>query len=110
MPLAASGFPPGLIFIGWGPRFTTPLAQHYHVSLQRNVGASSVSRWPTSASRARNLPIFMEVNPTTPVLAPTPRQGPRLLPAFGLVRPSLAAARSSFDSLQASARVRRGAT
>ena len=34
-----TGFPPGLIFIGWGPRFTTPLAHHYHASLQRDVAA-----------------------------------------------------------------------
>jgi hypothetical protein len=58
-------------------------------------------------SRASHLPMFMEVNPTTPVLAPAPREGPRLLPAFSLVRPSLSVARSSYDSLQASARVRR---
>jgi outer membrane receptor protein involved in Fe transport len=102
----ASGFPPGLIFIGWGPRFTTPLARHAHLSVQRNVGDVVGLEVAYVASRARNLPMFMEVNPTTPVLAPTPRQGPRLLPAFGLVRPSLAVARSSFDSLQASARVR----
>ena len=89
-PPAASGFPPGSIFIGWGPRFTTPLARHAHVSLQRNVGDVVGLEVAYVASRARNLPMFMEVNPTTPVLAPTPRQGPRLLPAFGLVRPSLA--------------------
>jgi len=60
-------------------------------------------------SRARSLPIFVEVNPTTPLptATPAPRPGPRLLPAFSLLRPSLAAARSSYDSLQASARVRR---
>jgi outer membrane receptor protein involved in Fe transport len=102
----ASGFPPGLIFIGWGPRFTTPLAQHYHLSLQRTVASVVGLELTYVGSRARNLPLFVEVNPTTPVLAPTPRQGPRLLPAFGLLRPSLAAAPSSYDSLQASARVR----
>ena len=35
---------------------------------------SSASKWPTSARAARHLPIFMEVNPTTPLLAPTPRR------------------------------------
>jgi outer membrane receptor protein involved in Fe transport len=102
-----SGFPPGLIFIGWGPRFTTPLAQHAHLSVQRKVADALGVELAYVGSRARHLPMFMEVNPTTPVLAPTPRQGPRLLPAFGLVRPSLAVARSSYDSLQASARVRK---
>jgi hypothetical protein len=104
---SGSGFPPGLIFIGWGPRFTTPVAQHAHLSLQHNVAQIIGLELAYVGSRARHLPMFMEVNPTTPVLAPTPRQGPRLLPAFGLVRPSLSVARSSYDSLQASARVRR---
>ena len=36
-------------------------------------------------SRARNLPMFVEVNPTTPIVTGTPRQGARLLPAFSLV-------------------------
>ncbi len=103
----ASGFPPGLIFIGWGPRFTTPLAQHTYLSVQRNAARIVGLELAYVGSRARHLPIFMEVNPTTPLLSPTPRQGPRLLPAFGLLRPSLAAARSSYDSLQASARVRK---
>ena len=103
----ATGFPPGLIFIGWGPRFATPLAQHYHLSLQHNAARVVGLEVAYVGSRARHLPLFVEVNPTTPVLAPTPRQGPRLLSAFGLVRPSLAVARSSYDALQASARVRR---
>jgi hypothetical protein len=55
----------------------------------------------------RNLPIFMEVNPTVPVLSPSPVQGPRLLPVFSLVRPTLPVARSWYDALQASVRVRR---
>ncbi|HWJ56279.1 MAG TPA: TonB-dependent receptor, partial [Vicinamibacterales bacterium] len=104
---SGTGFPPGLIFIGWGPTFTTPLAQHYHLSLQRNVAQIVGLELTYVGSRASHLPMFMEVNPTTPVLAPAPREGPRLLPAFSLVRPSLSVARSSYDSLQASARVRK---
>ena len=55
--------------------------------------------------RGYNLPIFMEVNPglytpgqTTPVA--------RLYPAFSLVRPTFSAARSWYDSMQASFRMR----
>jgi len=100
------GFPANLIFIGWGPDFKTPVVQHYNVTLQRQVG----SVWGLEAgyvgSRGKNLPIFIEVNPTTPVLTPAPRVGPRLFPAFSLVRPTFSAAESWYNALQASARMR----
>jgi hypothetical protein len=100
------GFPAGLVFIGWGTDFATPVVQHYNVTLQQQVG----EYWGLEAgyvgSRAKNLPIFMEVNPTIPVLAPAPAIGPRVFPAYGLVRPTFSSARSWYDSLQASARLR----
>src|SRR3712207_1491693 len=34
-----SGFPRGLIFIGWGEDFSTPYAHHFNVSWQQQVGA-----------------------------------------------------------------------
>jgi hypothetical protein len=102
----APGFPAGLIFIGWGPEFETPVVQQYNVTLQQQVG----SYWGVEAgyvgSRGKHLPIFMEVNPTTPILSPTPVIGPRLFPAFSLVRPTFSVADSWFDSFQASARMR----
>src|SRR5262249_13191486 len=36
---ATRGFPAGLIFIGWGPDFETPVVQHYNVSVQRQIGS-----------------------------------------------------------------------
>jgi len=100
------GFPPGLIFIGWGPDFTTPVVQHYNVSLQRQIGGY----WGVEAgyvgSRGYHLPIFMEVNPTIPILTPTPSVGPRLFPAFSLVRPTFSVGDSWYNALQASARMR----
>ena len=57
-------------------------------------------------SRGRHLPIFMEVNPTIPILAPAPAIGPRIFPAFSLVRPTFSVADAWYDSLQASARMR----
>jgi outer membrane receptor protein involved in Fe transport len=104
---SGSGFPAGLIFIGWGPRFTTPVAQHFHLSLQRDVASIVGVEVAYVGSRARHLPMFVEVNPTTPILTGIPRQGARLLPAYSLVRPTMSIARSSYDSLQASARIRR---
>jgi hypothetical protein len=99
-------FPPGLIFVGWGPEFATPAVQHFNVSVQRQIG----DRWGLElgyvGSRGRNLPIFMEVNPTVPILTPAPAIGPRLYPAFTLLRPTFSVARSWYDSLQTSARLR----
>jgi hypothetical protein len=104
--IARSGFPPGLIFVGWGPDFTTPIVQHFNASLQRQIG----NYWGLEAgyvgTRGRHLPIFMEINPTVPVLAPTPAIGPRIYPAFGLLRPTFSVARSWYDSFQTSARLR----
>ncbi len=100
------GFPAGLIFIGWGPDFKTPVVQHYNVTVQRQVG----SVWGVEAgyvgSRGNNLPMFMEVNPTTPISTPGPAVGPRLFPAFSLVRPTFSVAQSWYDAFQTSARMR----
>ncbi len=102
----APGFPPGLVFIGWGTDFATPVVHQYNVTLQRQLG----THWGVEAgyvgSRAKNLPIFIEVNPTIPILTPVPRIGPRVFPAFGLVRPTFSVANSWYDSMQASARLR----
>jgi hypothetical protein len=102
----APGFPPGLIVIGWGTDFATPVVQQYNLTLQRQIG----THWGIEAgyvgSRAKHLPIFMEVNPTIPILTPAPRIGPRVFPAFSLVRPTFSVAKSWYDSLQAGARMR----
>ena len=100
------GFPAGLIFIGWGRDFATPVVQHYNASIQRQVGDYWGVEIGYVGSRGKNLPIFMEVNPTIPVLSPAPAIGPRVFPAFSLVRPTFSVARSWYDSLQTSARMR----
>jgi hypothetical protein len=101
----ANLFPPGLIFIGWGEDFKQPVAHHFNVSWQQEIGRNIGAEFGYVGSRGYNLPIFMEVNPglytpgqTTP--------GPRLFPAFSLVRPTFSVARSWYDSLQASMRMR----
>jgi outer membrane receptor protein involved in Fe transport len=109
-PLAGVGggaaFPPGLIFIGWGRDFETPVVQHYNVSVQQQLGTRFGVELGYVGSRGKNLPIFMEINPTTPLLTPAPaRPGPRLYPAFSLVRPTFSEAKSWYDSLQASAKL-----
>ena len=100
------GFPAGLIFIGWGTDFATPVVQQYNVTVQQQVGGSWGLEAGYVGSRGKNLPIFMEVNPTTPILSPAPAIGPRVFPAFGLVRPTFSVAESWYDSLQTTARMR----
>lgn len=101
----ANLFPPGLIFIGWGEDFTSPSAQHFNVSFQQEVRGHFGVEVGYVGSRGKNLPIFMEVNPglyTPGQTAP----GARLFPAFSLVRPTFSEAKSWYDSLQASLRLR----
>ncbi len=101
----ANDFPPGLIFIGWGEDFSSPYAQHFNVSWQQQVRDRFAAEVGYVGSRGYNQPIFMEVNPglyTPGQTAP----GARLFPAFSLVRPTFSVARSWYDSLQASFRMR----
>ena len=101
----ATLFPPGLTIIGWGEDFQTPYAHHFNATVQRQVGRTLGVEAGYVGSRGRHLPIFIEVNPglfTPGQTAP----GARLFPAFALVRPTFSAAESSYDSFQASARMR----
>jgi hypothetical protein len=101
----ASAFPPGLIIIGWAEDFQTPYAYHFNATIQRQIGENMGAEIGYVGSRGRNLPIFIEVNPgrfTPGQTAP----GPRLFPAFSLVRPTFSAAESKYDSMQASLRMR----
>jgi outer membrane receptor protein involved in Fe transport len=101
----ANLFPPGLIFIGWGEDFKSPSAHHFNVTWQQEVGSRFGAEVGYVGSRGKNLPIFIEVNPG--VFTPgqtTP--GARLFPAFSLVRPTFSEAKSWYDSLQASLRMR----
>ncbi len=113
-PLAsASGgptnFPAGLIFIGWQKDFATPMVQQYNLTVQRQVTEHVVAEVGYVGTRAKNLPIFMEVNPTTVIASSVagglPTKGARIYPAFSLVRPTFSVAQSWYDSLQATARM-----
>jgi hypothetical protein len=101
----ANLFPPGLIFIGWGDDFKSPSAQHFNVTWQQELGSLLGAEIGYVGSRGKNLPIFIEVNPgvfTPGQTAP----GARLFPAFSLVRPTFSEAKSWYDSLQTSVRMR----
>jgi outer membrane receptor protein involved in Fe transport len=101
----AAGFPPGLTFIGWGTDFTTPYAHHINVTWQQQVGDRLAAEIGYVGSRGFNLPIFIEVNPGLYTAGQT-TAGARLFPAFALVRPTFSVAKSWYDSLQASLRMR----
>jgi hypothetical protein len=106
-----NNFPAGLTFIGWGEDFEQPSAQHFNVSWQQELGRDAGIEVGYVGSRGKNLPIFMEVNPG--VYAPGQTVGgARIFPAFALVRPTFSVAKSWYDSLQASLRLRafRGAS
>jgi outer membrane receptor protein involved in Fe transport len=102
----AAGFPAGLIFIGWQKNFETPVVQQYNLTVQRQLADRFMVEAGYVGTRAKNLPIFMEVNPTTVITTTaTPTKGPRIYPAFSLVRPTFSAAKSWYDSFQATARL-----
>jgi hypothetical protein len=102
----ASRFPGGLTIIGWAEDFTTPRAYHFNATVQHQIGENIGTEIGYVGSRGRNLPIFMEVNPATFTPGTPPVPGPRLFPAFALVRPTFSVAESKYDSLQASVRMR----
>jgi carboxypeptidase family protein len=98
-------FPPALTIIGWGEEFQTPYAHHFNATLQHQVGSHIGTEIGYVGSRGEHLPIFMEVNPGVFTPGQTTR-GTRIFPAFALVRPTFSVARSKYDSLQTSVRMR----
>ena len=101
-----SKFPAGLIFIGWGPDFTTPLVQQYNFTVQHQLGSLFGLEAGYVGSYGDHLPIFIEVNPTVPILTPQPAIGPRPFPAFSLLRPTFSVANSWYNALQSTVRMR----
>lgn len=104
----AVGFPPGLTFIGWSlpHSYKAPNIQHYNLGIEHQFTSQMGFELNYVGTRAKQLPIFIEVNPTN-VLPSTSAidayaAGARaVFPAFGLTRPTFSAAKSWYDSLQA---------
>ena len=94
----ATLFPANLTIIGWGPTFDTPSAQHFNLTVQQQIGDHLGLEVGYVGSRGRNLPMFFEINPII--------NGVRKYPAYSLLRPTLTEAKSWYDSLQASLRMR----
>ena len=103
---APTPFPPGLIFIGWGERLRDAVAQHFNVSWQQELG-DNLGAEARLRRFARQEPA--DLHGGQPWRLQSPGQtapGARLFPAFSLVRPTFSVARSWYDSLQASLRMR----
>jgi hypothetical protein len=101
----ATRFPPALTIIGWGEDFQTPYAYHFNATVQHQVGSNIGTEIGYVASRGEHLPIFMEVNPGVFTPGQTTR-GARIFLPFALVRPTFTVAKSKYDSLQTSIRMR----
>jgi outer membrane receptor protein involved in Fe transport len=109
VPVGGSGFPPGLTFIGWSlpHSYKAPNVAHYNLGIEHQLTPQMGFELGYVGTRARQLPIFIEVNPTEVVPAPagSPNAyaaGPRaVFPVFALARPTFSAAKSWYDSLQA---------
>lgn len=101
----AADFPPGLIIIGWAEDFQTAYAYQYNATVQHEFGNNIGVEAGYVGSLGRHMPIFMEVNPGLYTPGQT-KPGARLFPAFSLVRPTFSVARSEYNALQASVRMR----
>jgi hypothetical protein len=104
----AVGFPPGLTFIGWSlpHSYKAPRVQHYNLGIEHQFTAQMGVELGYVGTRASQLPVFIEVNPTNVVPSNSAinayTAGTRaVFPALGLTRPTFSAARSWYDSLQA---------
>ena len=102
----ATNFPPNLTFIGWGEDFVQPSAHHFNVNWQQELTSSLGVEVGYVGSRGKNMPIFIEVNPGLVTPGQTTAATTRLFPAFSLVRPTFSVAKSWYDSLQGSLRMR----
>ena len=111
VPAGAVGFPANLTFIGWSlpDSYKAPRIQQYNLSMQHQFTDRIGFELGYVGSRGQFLPIFIEVNPTlaVPTGTGTYRAGARTpFPQFGLTRPTFSAAKSWYDSLQASLQLR----
>jgi len=98
-------FPPNLTIIGWGTDFQSPSAQHYNLTVQHQLAENLGFEAGYVGSRGRHLPIFIEINPG--VFSPgQTAPGPRIYPAYSLLRPTFSDAKSWYDAFQVGVRLR----
>lgn len=109
VPVGGAGFPPGLTFIGWSLPHSYKAAnvQHYNLGIEHQFTANMGFELGYVGTQGKQLPIFIEVNPTNEVAAPASSpnayaSGSRaVFSSFALTRPTFSAGKSWYDSLQA---------
>ena len=101
------GFPPGLTFIGWSLPHSYKAAniQHYNLGIEHQFTPHIGFELGYVGTQGKQLPIFIEVNPTNVIPSTSATTayaaGTRaVFPALALTRPTFAAAKSWYDSLQ----------
>lgn len=96
-------FPCPCLVIGFSPDNRTPYAQHYNLSVQRQLNRNLVAELGYVGSLGRKLAGYLEANPAIPgpgaTLANTQQR--RLHRDFNLVRPTYSRFNSNYDALQA---------
>ncbi len=107
------GFPPGLTFIGWSLPHSYKAAniQHYNLGIEHQFTNSIGMELGYVGTKGKQLPIFIEVNPTNIVPLASGANlysaGTRaVFPSFALTRPTFSVAGSWYDSLQARLTIR----
>jgi len=105
-------FPCPCLVIGYSPDFTSGYAQHFNLTLQRELFSDFLAEVAYVGSTTTKFPGYLEINPAlpTPTATPANTQSRRLFPDYTLVRPTFSQFNSNYNSLQASLnkRFRRG--
>ncbi len=106
----ATNAPVGCLILGFSPDFHTGYAQHYNLTVQRQVTPNMLAEIGYVGSTGTKLPGYLEINGAPPSPAGTPAgsnlagyiqlRRPSVL--YNLVRPTYSEFNSSYHSLQAS--------
>jgi len=97
-------FPCPCLVIGYSPDFTSGYAQHYNLTLQREMRRNFLFEVGYVGSTTTKFPGYLEINPAlqTPDATLQNAQSRRIYPAYTLVRLTFSRFNSNYNSLQVS--------
>jgi hypothetical protein len=103
-------FPCPCLVIGFSPDVRSPYSQHWHASLQRQLGRDWMAELAYTGTAGTKFPGYLEVNPAVPGPGATVgnTQQRRLYKEFNLVRPTFGQFNSNYHALQMQAQKRYG--